>query len=49
MAKKTSVADGALRRLSPIWFLNMSVRHIGEREVSRVLEDSFEEGSPRDR
>lgn len=44
VAKKTSVADGALRRLSPTWFLNMSVRHIGEREVSRVLEELTRRG-----
>lgn len=44
VAKKTSVADRAVRRLSPIWFLNMSVRHIGEREVARVLEELTRRG-----
>ena len=37
VAKKTSVADRAVRRLSPIWFLNMSVRHIGAAGASSGL------------
>jgi len=44
VAKKTFVADRAVRRLSPIWLLNMSIRHIGEREVSRVLEELTRRG-----
>lgn len=44
VAKKTAVVDRALKRLTPIWFLNMGVRHIGEREVARVLEDLVRQG-----
>lgn len=44
VAKKTAVADNALKRLTPVWFLNMGVRHIGEREVARVLEELVRRG-----
>lgn len=44
VAKKTATSDKALRRLTPNWFLVMSVRVISEREVARVLEELTRRG-----